>query len=289
NHYLAYQLLKNRLEFGYDPTTESTYTGGSNKLHFHPSSEKHAMKFIDDQKELLTIARRLIEEEGYEPLIYEGRPFDFHAAFAELDDKEKSIGALRKNTNDPERFASVYELSFYPALKSEPLAVLDLLSVFADEPVVRIVLRRERPQAFIDKFEAAEQVRIRGKGLRVKKLHDRGLSLSEEWGIPAIPVYLNAWRELNPDAPEINAMEYPEEVFGMMTDDFRANKALDPLKNYPDFKWLSHESRTGSFVFYYEVGGKAYTVEVKKSNREATVEIGLPEIEIPDGPLRSDI
>ena len=269
NHYVPYQILKNRLEFGYDSQAESTYTGNK-KLQYNPKSEGRARKFIKDQRELLTIAKRLIIEEGYDVLMEEGgKPFDFETAFEELKDKEKAIEVLKEDDIDPERFASVYDLSFYPQFKEESVALLDMERTLPDEPMVRIVLKKVRPEQFIDKFEASEQKRARGKILRVKKLYAKDLSLKDKWGIPAIPAYFNAWEKIDTNAPEIKAFTHAEEILAMIKDDFRISKAEEPMKNHPDFEWGEVKKEKEVLVFSYKVGGKEYSVLVNRETRIA--------------------
>ncbi len=127
NGYLAYRVLENRIRFGYDPTAESAYTSANEtekQAMYHPESEAHARKYLTDQRRALTAARQLIQNEGYPLPVYltgdkAGRPFDFGAAFAEIDKLEQAIvpGAAS--------YAAAYQLSFYPARRPDRYDVVD--------------------------------------------------------------------------------------------------------------------------------------------------------------------
>ena len=293
-HWLPYQILKNRLEFGYDPTMESTYTGGSAEYQFDANSEEKAREFIKDQRELLTIAKRLIDEEGYEKLFHAGKEFDFGKAFKELENKEKAIDELRQQEGILKKYATIYDLDFYPVLKDEPIAILDTAAVFADEPVMRLIMKRERPKTFIDKYDAGAKVRLRVQGLRVKKLFDSGKNamtsgdIKGSFGIPAIPMYFLAWKERHSAAPEIYETEKAGDVYALMFDDVIATKQHDPLAAYPDLKFGKNKITKDYLEFTYYVGGWWYKVQVNQKTRDTKLVVrskDKKDVEIQGSPL----
>lgn len=129
-HYVAYEVLKNRLQYGFSQTVESTYTGTAGD-RFSPGSLERTEKYLADQRELLRIAKGNIRDglyrEGFQGAIYPELPFDFEAALSELDAKSASLKQMaRSGATD---FSAVYPLSFYPAEVAQSVAVLDLDAV----------------------------------------------------------------------------------------------------------------------------------------------------------------
>ncbi len=157
-HYLPYPLLKNRLDFGYDPTGESVYSSGSMETLYHPESKEAARKFIQDQRDLIAIAERIIREEGYDPL-----PFDFAAATQELDAKARRIDQILASQPAPDQpvYAEIYRLSFYPPKAPEVYPVLsDVEAMMRGEAAVRLIQRVAEPTVFYDKSDVTAQAQL---------------------------------------------------------------------------------------------------------------------------------
>lgn len=130
NHYLAYEIFRNRLQFGYSHTVESTYTGTADEL-FDPSSEENARQYLASQRQLLEISRRLIEEGRYPPV-----PFDFDRALEEVGRHEQRL--IQMETEHATDFREVYPLGFYNSEVKPVVAVLDLSAVQAGDRAIHV-------------------------------------------------------------------------------------------------------------------------------------------------------
>jgi UDP-N-acetyl-D-glucosamine dehydrogenase len=187
-HYLPYQLLKNRLDYGYDPTEESIYSTGSTETLYHPESKEAALKFIQDQQAMLTIAERLIKNEGYDPL-----PFDFDKAHQELKGKLDRIDAIAATNPSPDRlaYAEIYRLSFYPKKVPEIYPVLsDIEAMMRRERAIRLIQKVAEPTIFYDKSDVTAQAQLAAR--RAKEAHEANRRAeqesSERAGMEEIPL-----------------------------------------------------------------------------------------------------
>jgi hypothetical protein len=108
--YMAYRVLRLRLEYGFKATEgDSVYTANTGKNFrrgrltgkgpsriagagkLKPSAEQEAREFLDTEEQLLNKAEAAMKEGGYPPL---SRRFDFDAARAEIAKKRKMIDEI---------------------------------------------------------------------------------------------------------------------------------------------------------------------------------------------------
>ncbi len=122
-YYVSYRVLEHRVALhGYDPTMESAYTStheNDRRSKYHPELKANARAFLRHQKEVLGLARKLVEQKKYPPLTYlsgprAGKPFDFKAAFLELDEKKAMLDGHSNGD-----YSDFYKLSFYGPRKPE--------------------------------------------------------------------------------------------------------------------------------------------------------------------------
>ncbi|MBI1976046.1 MAG: hypothetical protein HYS56_00885 [Candidatus Omnitrophica bacterium] len=229
--YLAHHVLRNRLERGYDPTLESTYSGSEAKYRYDPNDPKKAMEFIQKQRELLTVAKRLIEEENYDPLYQGIQPFDFEAAFEELDRKGRSIDSLELlvgRSAQENKYADVYRLSFYPELKPNVFSLLDFNALKRGDQKLRLVIAQALPTVLKEKVDVALQQGLSATESRVGQLYFEGLEKYPEWGdFPLVPAYFGAW--FSGEGPaEVTTHQDAERVYRQMTLDYRETRQAIP-------------------------------------------------------------
>ena len=78
---------------------------------------EEASRFIANQKTVLEIAKRLIEQEGYPALYQGGAPFNFENALQgvnlKIDDMTKLEGHGLSYQAWPTLYSSIYQISFY--------------------------------------------------------------------------------------------------------------------------------------------------------------------------------
>ena len=226
-HYLPYQLLRNRLDMGYDATRESTYSTTSGHLH-DPGSLLNAEQFLEAQVELLTVAENLIHSEGYPPLQQRGTVFDFTQARNVLEQKKSHLRSLSLfQFPTPARYAGIYQIPFYSPLRPEIFTVVDVDSAsshanihFQHAPVRSNGLFSKAPAGWLREVEPAVR-RIRQFGGKTGVTFEGNFSVA-----PLIQAYFDAWVRLNESTADLFELEKPWQVLLQIYKDFLNAGAL---------------------------------------------------------------
>ncbi|MBI4431458.1 MAG: hypothetical protein HY587_07075 [Candidatus Omnitrophica bacterium] len=220
-HYLPYQLLRNRLDMGYDATRESIYSTTSGDV-YNPDSGEAAERFVQAQVELIDIAEELINKEGYPPLNQWGEPFDFREARRMLEQKRSDIRTLSQfQFPTPARYAGIYQIPFYSPPRPEVFTVVDINTTsqatrmqFRVAPIRSNNLISKAPAAWLRDVEPA-----------VRRIHQFAaisrLKIEGDFKIaPLIGAYFDAWGRLGETTADLFALNKPWDVVLQIHQDF---------------------------------------------------------------------
>ncbi|GEM_PF-4468776 len=226
-HYLPYQLFRNRLDMGYDATRESTYSTTSGHL-YDPGSLQNAEQFLEAQLNLLTVAEKLIRDEGYPLLQQRGAVFDFAEARNVLEQKKSHLRSLsRFQFPAPARYAGIYQIPFYSPPRPEIFTVVDMDSTsskatmhFRHAPIRSNGLFSKAPAGWLRDVEPAVR--------RIRQFAGReGVTLEGNFPVALlIQAYFDAWVHLSESTADLFELEKPWHVLLQIHKDFLNAGAL---------------------------------------------------------------